>query len=69
MKRSEMLDLMTKTIICQETGFSISLDEADILLKEMEELGMLPPKRVCSIDSVLNLMLPLQTNTWEPEEI
>ena len=43
MKRSEMLDLMAKTIVCKDSGFTLSITEADILLKEMEKTGILPP--------------------------
>lgn len=62
MKRSEMLDLMAKTIICQDSGFSISIAEAEILLKEMEGVGMLPPVRDIMIEGHL-----CDDNSWEPE--
>jgi hypothetical protein len=61
MKRSEMLDLIAKTIVCQDSGFTLSIAEADILLKEMESVGMMPPE---NYDGQHGIML----NFWESED-
>lgn len=56
MKRSEMIELMHKNIssvLCTLTEFD--KNDCDRLLKEMEEMGMLPPKRVLTREEYKHL--------------
>ncbi len=68
MKRSEMLDLIAKTIVCQDSGFTLSIAEADILLKEMESVGMMPPARMRYINCENGNTLCSEDCSWEPED-
>ena len=43
MKRDEMLELISNLPLNQDTGFCLSLHEADVLLTQLENIGMKPP--------------------------
>lgn len=43
MKRSEMIKLISNVILHDSTEFSLTAKEADVLLKAIEQAGMLPP--------------------------
>lgn len=44
MKRSEMVKIMTRVILNSESEFRLNKEEAELLLKVMEDNGMLPPR-------------------------
>lgn len=44
MKRDEMLELISNTVLNQDTRFRLSLHEANVLLTQLENIGMRLPE-------------------------
>jgi hypothetical protein len=68
MKRSEMITLISKVILNKTSYFHLTPEEADLILTEIEKLGMMPP----IIKSKSFKMLPsgeltYAVHEWEPE--
>lgn len=43
MKRSEMVEILTRVILNDRTEFRLVQEEADLILKAIEAAGMTPP--------------------------
>ena len=43
MKRSEMVKLITEVVLNEKSEFTLTKDEADLILKKIEEAGMESP--------------------------
>jgi hypothetical protein len=43
MKRSEMIEIMTRVILNSETEFRLNEEEAELMLRAIENAGMVPP--------------------------
>jgi len=70
MKRSEAIKLMVAFEEGAFKRFGYNLSRAEVMdgiLLQLEKAGMLPPKRVWPLHEVLNPLLPMESNTWEPE--
>lgn len=78
MRRSEMIKKLSCKLICPHVVLTPGMEDcfvpkAEIILDYLEEMGMLPPKRVVSEeqwvtrDEVTFKRGPISHRSWEPE--
>lgn len=66
MKRSEVVKLIASTIGNLDKALMSNNLKADVILYEIEKLGMLPPETTIQVKK-MSYEGPLETNEWDKE--